>query len=164
MLLMWKCQSFDSVLSVCKSKLAILSIIPPYDEKYVPQTMTEVYPKKLSDFYDPLKEDLLNYLELCSFGNSLDISVSPQQQSNAEKLTIAPANSKKKWFHYRSGHITASRVFSVVHTHDEMPSWPLIISICCSDSYKYKTPAISWGCSQEEEAYNSYKKYDTTPP
>ena len=81
MLLMWKCQSFDSVLSVCKSKLAILSIIPPYDEKYVPQTMTEVYPKMLPDFHDPLKEDSLNHLKLCNLGNNLDINVSLQHQS-----------------------------------------------------------------------------------
>ena len=57
--------------------------------------MTEVYPKELFDFCDPLKEYSLNYLELCNLGNSLDVNVSPQQQSNAEKLTIAPTNSKK---------------------------------------------------------------------
>ena len=108
-------------MSVCKSKPAILSITPPYDEKYVHQTMTEVYPKKLFDFCDPLKEYSLNYLELCNPGDSLDVNVSPQQQSNAEKLTIAPTNSKK-WFHYRSGRITVSKAFSVVHTHDDMPS------------------------------------------
>ena len=79
-------------MSVCNSKPAIVSIIPPYDEKYVPQTMTEVYPKKLSDFYDPLKENSLNYLELCNLGNSLDINISPQQQSNVEKLTRAQAD------------------------------------------------------------------------
>ena len=107
----------------------ILSIILPYDEKYVPPTMTEVYPKMLSDFYDPLKENSLNYLELCNLGNSLDINISPQQQSNVEKLTRAQANSKK-WFDYRIGRITASKVFSVVHTHDDMPSRSLIMNIC----------------------------------
>ena len=123
---------------------------------YILQTMTEIYPKILSDFYDPLKENSLNYLELCNLGNSLDINISPQQQSNVEKLTRAQANSKK-WFDYRIGRITASKVFSVVHTHDDMPSRSLIMSICYPESYKYKTPAISWGCSHEEEAYNSYK-------
>ena len=47
--------------------------------------MTDAYPKILSDLYDPLKENSLNYLELCNLGNSLDINISPQQQSNVEK-------------------------------------------------------------------------------
>ena len=105
-----KVSVFYKSLSVCKSKPAILSIIPPYDETYVPQKMTEVYPKKLSDFYNPLKENSLNYLELCNLGNSLDTNISPQQQLNVEKLTRAQANSKK-WFDFRSGRITASKVF-----------------------------------------------------
>ena len=65
-----KVSEFYKSLSVCKSKPAILSIIPPYDEKYVPPTMTEVYPK-ISDFYDPLKENSLNYLEFCNLGINL---------------------------------------------------------------------------------------------
>ena len=65
-------------MSGYKSKPAILFIIP----------------KRLSGFYDPLKENLLNYLELCNLGNSLDIKVSSQQQSNKEKLTRAQANLK----------------------------------------------------------------------
>ena len=78
--------------------------------------MTKVYPKKLSDFYNPLKENSLNYLELCNLGNSLDTNVSPQQQSNVEKLTRAQANSKK-WFDFRRGRITASKVFLLlIHT------------------------------------------------
>ena len=42
-----------------------------------------------------------------------------------------------------------------------MPSQSLIMSICYPGSYKYKTPAISWGYSHEEEAYNSYKNIMT---
>ena len=147
----------------CKSKPAILSIIPPYDEKYVPQTMTETYPKMLSVFYDPLKENSLNYFELCNLGNGLDINIFPQQQSNVEKWARAHANSKK-WFGYTSGRITASKVFSVVHTHDDRPSRSLIMSICYPESYKpwayqqpWELPAISWGCSHEEQGYNSYR-------
>ena len=64
---------------------------------------------------------------------------------------------QKNWFVYRSGCITASKVFSAVHTHDDMPSRSLIMSICCPEGHKYKTPGISWGYFHEEEAYNSYK-------
>ena len=31
------------------------------------------------------------------------------------------------------------------------------MNICYPESYKCKIPQISWGCSHEEEAYNSYK-------
>ena len=75
-----KVSEFYKSLSLCKSKPAIISIIPPYDEKDVPPTITEVYPKMLSDFYDPFKENSLNYLELCNLGNILGIIISPQQQ------------------------------------------------------------------------------------
>ena len=87
MLLIRKCQSLIN-FSVYEI-VYFLSIIPPYDEKYVPQAMAEVYPKTLSDFYDPLKKNSLNYLKLCNLGNSLDIDVSPQQESNVEKLPRA---------------------------------------------------------------------------
>ena len=90
-----KVSQFYKSLSLCKSKPAVLSIIPPYDEKYVPQTLTEEYPKILTGFYDPVKASTMNYLELCNLGSSLDINVSLQQQSNVEKLTRAQANSKK---------------------------------------------------------------------
>ena len=73
-----KVSEFYKSVSVCKSKPAILSIISPYDEKYVPQTMPEEHPKMLSDFYDSLKENSLNCLELFNFGNSIDMSVFPQ--------------------------------------------------------------------------------------
>lgn len=53
---------------VCKSKPTVVSIIPPYDEKCVPQTMTEIYPKMLFDYCDPLKKNSLDYLELCNPG------------------------------------------------------------------------------------------------
>ena len=42
---------------VSNETVSIVSIIPPYDKKCVPQTMTEIYLKKLSDYYDPLKKN-----------------------------------------------------------------------------------------------------------
>ena len=69
----------------------------------------------LSDFYDPLRDNPLNYLELCNLGKSLDINFSPQQQSNVEKLTRAQANSKN-WFDYRIGCTTASSFFCCSYT------------------------------------------------
>ena len=102
--------------------------------------MTEAYPKMLSVFYDPLKENSLNYFELCNLGNGLDINIFPQQQSNVEKWARAHANSKK-WFGYTSGRITASKVFSVVHTHDDRPSRSLIMSICYPELQALGLPA-----------------------
>ena len=86
-----KMSGFYKYLNACKNKPAILCTVPPYEEKYLPQKMTEAYPKMLSDFYDPHTENSLDCLELCNLGNSLDVNVSPQQQSNFEKLTRAPA-------------------------------------------------------------------------
>ena len=31
------------------------------------------------------------------------------------------------------------------------------MNICYPESYKYETPAMAWGCTHEEEAYNYYK-------
>ena len=38
-----------------------------------------------------------------------------------------------------------------------MPSRSLIMNICYPESDKYETPAMAWGCTYEEEAYNYYK-------
>ena len=40
-----KVSEFYKSLSLCKSKPAVLSIIPPYDGKYVPQTSLKNTPK-----------------------------------------------------------------------------------------------------------------------
>ena len=40
-----KVSEFYKSLSLCKSKPVVHSIISPYDEKYVPQTLTKEYPK-----------------------------------------------------------------------------------------------------------------------
>ena len=51
-------------MSLCNSKPAILSIIPPYDDIYIPKQLNDLLPKMLSDVYDM---NLLNmiYLEVC---------------------------------------------------------------------------------------------------
>ena len=80
-------KKFFENLSLCPSKPAILSIIPPYDDKYVPSTLIDTYPKVMSDLY--CAELLnLNYIELCKYCESFSVDlVSNKEQTNVEKLT-----------------------------------------------------------------------------
>ena len=150
-----KLKHFYQSLNLCKSKPAILSIVPPYDEKYKPALLSDNFPKILTELYDPSKIEM-NYLDLCKLGENVELKITCQQQLNVEMETRKQSESNK-WFQFRSGRITASKVHSVVHTKEDMPSQSLIKSICYPGSYKFESTATSWGCSHEEKALNIYK-------
>ena len=74
---------FYKSLRVCKRKPAILSIILPYHR----QLLKDIR-KNYVVCMNHSKRISLNYLELRNLDNSLDINVSPQQQSNVETIEV----------------------------------------------------------------------------
>lgn len=148
-------EKFFEDLSLCPSKPAILSIIPPYDDNYIPSILTDVYPKIMSDLYNAELLNL-NYLELCRYCENISIDlINNTEQANVEKLTRKQSSSNN-WFMYRAGRITASKLYAVVHTDEYMPSPSLIKAICYPSKYKFKTVATEWGCNHEEVALQQY--------
>ena len=150
-----KIKSFYHALSQCRSKPVILSIVPPYDEKFKPVSLTEKFPPLLTELYDPRNLEM-HYAELLNHCKNIELKVTPEQQINVEMETRTQHQSKK-WFNFRSGRITASKVHAVVHTNENMPSQSLIRSICYPESSNFKSAATTWGCCNEDTALNEYK-------
>ncbi|XP_047135771.1 uncharacterized protein LOC124812781 [Hydra vulgaris] len=146
--------AFFNDLSLCKSKPAILSIISPYSVDYQPSSLKLQFPKMLGELYDSSALSL-SYLDLCKQCETLSLSVSEVEQFNVEKATREQVFSKK-WFYFRAGRITASNMYSVLHTLEAMPALSLIKKICYPESYKVSSCQTKWGIDNEKIALAKY--------
>ena len=146
---------FCKDISECGTKPVILSVTPGYSQNYRPQTVLEGFPRILSTLYDPslTTYDLDSLEDYCK---NIVISITPAQQSNVEEATRAQTSSPK-WFSYRTGRITASKIFDVCRTSVNKPSVSLIKSICYPEAYKFSTVATTWGCQHEKVALEVYR-------
>ena len=61
------------------------------------------------------------------------------------------------WLRFRSGRVTASRFYQVVHTNLYKPALSLIHNICYPESTKFSTEATQYGCENESRAIEAYK-------
>ena len=113
-------QDFFCNLNLSKIKPAILSLVPPYNVQYKPKSMQEIYPQVLSELYEP-ECISLNYREPLVKSNELTFTVSVSQQPAVESATRKQSDSRV-WFRFRTGHITASKMHSVLHMNSDMPS------------------------------------------
>ena len=131
--------SFFNKLSKCGTKPAILSVVPGYYNEYAPQLLTEPYPKSQLNLYDS-KFAYLNYKELFDYCQNVNITVTAEQQSNVEVAT-RKQHLSKNWFHFRTGRITASKIYRVCHAVVTNLPISLIKEICYPESYKFKSQA-----------------------
>ena len=108
----------------------LLSILPGYCDKFVPQSETGVLPPTLSTLF---KNEFLqlSYPELLKECEEsfLSITVTQQQAKNLEEATRTQADSKT-WFRYRAGRVTASKFKAAARTNKSSPSQSLIRAIC----------------------------------
>lgn len=141
-------------LSKCKTKPAILSLVAPYAEGFVPKSLDESLPPCLSQLYDP-DTILMNYGELLNHCKTCDIRVTQQQVDAVEASTKSQSKSPL-WFNMRSGRVTASRFKAASHTSTASPSISLIMSICHPEMNKFRTASVRWGCEHEEDARRKY--------
>ena len=108
-------EDFFQKISKCGCKPAVLSLVNPFSDAYVPRDFNEEFPPLISDFVDtscfnlPYDELLVKCREVKS-----SINVSKEQSLIAEKETHNQSQSNK-WFKLRSGRITASRLHAVLH-------------------------------------------------
>ena len=144
--------AFYEKLSKCGTKPAILSIVPGYTKSFEPSLLKSSYPKSLKDLHK-IEHVTLNYKELIDICNNADISITFEQLINVEKATRLQANCNK-WYHFRTGRVTASVVGGVCHSTIEKPSISLIKQICYPK--KFYSPATEWGCKNEKTAKELY--------
>ena len=146
--------SFFNKLSKCGTNPAILSIVPGYYNEYAPQLLTEWYPKSQSGIYDS-KFAYLNYKELFDYCQNVNITVTAEQQSNVEVAT-RKQHLSKNWFHFRTGRITAAKMYRVCHAAVTNLPISLIKEICYSEIYKFKSQATKQGCDHERISLKNY--------
>ena len=146
-------------LNMCDSRPSILSIIPPYDDDYIPEMMKGGLPKSLNDIYNSNLlhlgfEDLIEY---CSGVELYYQQITMSQQRKVEEMTRLQSKSRK-WFEFRAGRVTASKMYAAMHTNIDHPSTSLLKSICYPDAYKFSSVAMNWGCAQEDNAIKHYNE------
>ena len=145
---------FYERLSKSKSKPAILSLVDPYSDNYVPSSSLPECPFPLTALHKPEYENL-SYSELLEVCEGVEVSITESESIAIQKITVSQFKSKS-WFRYRAGRITASRIKAVCHTNPSHPSQSLIKSICYPDQFCFKTKATTWGCTHEKAARRWY--------
>lgn len=141
-------------INTCATKPAILSIIEPFCEDYIPKPVTPSFPQVLNDLYDPTCVKR-NFTELLGHCETVKITVSDEQAKNVEEATRTQAKSKL-WHRYRAGRITASRFKAACSTNAANPSVSLIKTICYSECASFTSASSTWGCIHEKQARSDY--------
>ena len=146
--------SLFSALSATGSKSAILSLIEPYSDSFVPKVIGENFPPVLTEL---LKDEAvhMDYSDLLFMCKDVDISVSEEQAKAVEAATRDQASSKL-WFRFRAGRITASKMKTACCTDPKQPSQSFIKSVCYPESYKFTSKATTWGCNHEKFARDMF--------
>ena len=148
--------NFFTKLSQCSTKPAILSIVTPYSDSYIPKTIQPTFPKPLQQLYDEKYLDC-NYLELLAVCEQVEITVTKEMAIAVETETRTQSNCSL-WFTYQAGRVTASRMKSVCHTDSSNPSQSLVKAIAYPETFKFRSKATSWGCKHEKQAREVYTK------
>ena len=116
-----------SALAASSSKPAILALVEPHCESYVPSSLSGGLSIILSTSYN--SEFLSwNYSELLLKASECVISVTPEQADLGENLTRGQ-NKSRLWSRMRSGKITASRLKDACCTDPAKPTETLITII-----------------------------------
>ena len=153
--------AFFCSLSQSGIKSAILSLVPPYCDDFIPSMEKGILPRPLTDLYDKKLFNVSSFSELSSICNniatSVTLHVSPEQSKAVEEATRTQSQCKL-WYSYRAGRITASNFRSAVHTNHSKPSLSLIKRICYPQNYKFKTQETQWGIDHEEMAIVSFSE------
>lgn len=143
---------FFHAISLSDSKPAILSLIPPYNMKYIPKET--ILPKPLTELYNENTKDL-EYIALIRECQKIEIALTDEGIKAIEENTREQA-ATNVWYKQRAGRITASNFKSACHTNANHPSQSLIKKICYPESTKFTSAATNWGCKNEANARKAY--------
>ena len=99
---------------------ALLSVKDPFYANFVPEILHDKFPVLLSSLFDTnLLDNKFN--DILTYCRKVSLTITPQQCANVENATREQAKSKL-WHRFRSGRITASKMYSVCHTNHLSPS------------------------------------------
>ena len=148
--------AFYANISKCGSKPAILSLLSPYNESYIPKPNSNL-PMPLLQFYN--QEHLgLTFQELLSeCAKLLDSLQVAAEEAAAIEASTRKQSSSKEWFQQRAGRITASKFKSACATNPDKPSKSLIKGICYPDAHRFSNAATKWGIEKEPVAREAFE-------
>ena len=134
----------------------IFSLEEPYNKTFA--KAADHFPYVLQQLFNPdyLQYDYVKLLNIAE-QNMTSITSTTIQQSHLEEITRSQVKSKL-WMKYRSGRITASRLYQVVHTNPHAPSLSLLSAVCYPATVKFTTKATKYGCEHEKDAVKVYKE------
>ena len=112
--------TFFTALSRFGSKSAISSVVSPFSRSCRPSIISEEYSKALTDLFQQIYYDA-NYVDLLKAADAVTLNISATQINLVEEATRGQQNNNE-WNHFRSGRITASRMYQVCHTSIAKPS------------------------------------------
>jgi putative phage-type endonuclease len=149
---------FYRKLAKCNPTSAILSIVEPHCEKFIPKAISEDFPKVLTE----LKDDncmTMTHIELKKHCAPLmnAITCDAQQKDAVENVTREQSLSKF-WNTFRAGRVTASQAKAVCTSDPNDPSSSLIKRICYPGTNTFKNQATKWGNDNEKNALKAFNK------
>lgn len=112
-------------LNRCKAKDVVLSLIPPYADKFIDESCSVPV---VSDLFNTDNLNL-DYPELLKKCVEVNLTISDEQITLVEKTTRTQSKGSG-FFRHRAGSIGASVSGAVFHTNCAQPSQSLIKTIC----------------------------------
>ena len=117
-------------LSLTGTKTAILSLVAPYSDKYIPKSSLDVFPKPLKCLQQLSDSHLqLPYHELLSMCENVSIEVTDKMAKSLDNETQSQSRCSL-WFKHRARRVIASCMKQVCHTDVTNPAHSLVKSIC----------------------------------
>ena len=139
-------------LSAEGTKPGMLSVVPNHSDKSVPKSSSEDFPQPLISLKET-KFAEMEYHKLLEACQLVSLNVTREMTNSVEEAT----RNQSKWFKYRAGRITASRMKAVCHNNAEKPSQSSIKTICFPE-VSFTSKATRWGCQYERQARDLYIK------
>ena len=143
-------------LNLAGTKPAILSLIPPYSDEYVPKSSGDILPKPLKSLHQPSYLQL-EYNELLNICETVSIQVADEMAEALEKETRLQSKSNL-WYKHRAGRVTSSCMKAVCHTNVANPAQSLVKSICYPQELAFSSKQTDWGQKYEKVAREQYLK------
>ena len=143
-------------LNLAGTKPAILSLIPPYSDEYVPKSSGDILPKPLKSLHQPSYLQL-EYNELLNICETVSIQVTDEMAEALEKETRLQSKSNL-WYKHRAGRVTSSCMKAVCHTNVANPAQSLVKSICYPQELAFSSKQTDWGQKHEKVAREQYLK------
>lgn len=136
------------------AKSAILSIVEPFCDSFVPTATNSDFPKVLTELRDEHCYEM-NYKELKDHCENIELTCSKDQRTAVE-FSTREQGKNKLWNSFRAGRITASKMKAVCNTNEASPAQSLIKAICYPDTVKFSNSAAKWGCKHEKIARDQF--------